>query len=124
MIYHSTEIPAKTLISQRTAEVFGTHHTVSKHAGFKKLFSSLEILPPGRKSSSPHYPTTKEEIIYILEGEPTVLINDTARKAKAGDFVCFPPDAKNMHQIFNETAIACKFIVMSAGSEQDETIYF
>lgn len=119
------QIMEDTLLrSQWTGETFGSHKMISKELGFTKLFTSVETLSPGRSSSSPHYHTSKEEIIYVLSGTPTVIIGQHEVLVEPGQFISFLPGEKKHHQVINRTGETCQFIVMAAGSEDDETVYF
>lgn len=124
MIVDPRNVSDITLRSERTGETFGHHKMISEEVGCVRLFTSIETLPPGRVSSSPHYHTVKEEILYVLSGTPTVKVGATERVVAPGNFISFLPDSKEHHQIINRTSENCRFIVMAAGSEEDETVYF
>ena len=123
MIIDRDEIRQHDMRSGRTGEAFGHHRMASQHSSLKHLFLSEETLPPGRKSSSPHYHTHKEEVVYVVKGHPTIIEGGSRSKAKPGDFVVFPADTKAPHQIVNETDEDCVFVVSAAGFERDETVY-
>ena len=57
------------LVSTRisTGEVLGCLSYLSDCAGLNKLNIYLDTLPPGHRSSPPHFHSEKEEFIFVIE---------------------------------------------------------
>jgi uncharacterized cupin superfamily protein len=82
-----------------------------------------EVLAPGRRASTPHYHTEREEICYVLEGTPTVHMGARAMQLKAGDCVGFTPDLKEPHYIENRSCEEVKLLVICSNPESDQTVF-
>lgn len=82
-----------------------------------------EILPSEHRSSPPHRHTRRNEIIYVLEGNPTVRLDGRDKRMNAGEFVIFHPNDRKYHMIFNGSSQPAKLLVISFNSEDDK-VYF
>lgn len=123
MIVSADQVEEIEIASKRTGEKFGKHRMVSITCQLQRLLVSKEVLPPRRNSSSPHYHTTKEEVIYVLSGRPTLMMDGQKSCAKEGDFIVFKPGDDAFHQLRNDTDEECVFLVSAAGMEDDQTVY-
>jgi uncharacterized cupin superfamily protein len=110
-------------LQSKSAEKFSLSAVLSDLAGFKDLFIHHEILPPGRRSSSPHAHSHREEMIFVLEGEPTAHSGDQAFKMKPGDFLALPPGQDHFHFIENETQHEVRLLVVASNPKDDRVIY-
>jgi len=63
-----SELSHVKLQSKKTGEGFPLSAILSDPLGFKDIFVHHEIIPAGRRSSSPHAHSRREEMIYVLSG--------------------------------------------------------
>jgi len=111
------------LTSSRTGEKFSLSAVLSDAFGFKDVFVHHEIIPPGRRSSSPHAHTDREEFMYVISGSPEVFLRGERKKLAAGDFIGFCPGRENIHYVVNNTDTDVCLLVVASNPPQDKVIY-
>ena len=113
----------RELRSERTGEKFSLSATLTESMGFNKLFVHHEILPPGRRASSPHSHSLNEELIFVLEGHPTAVLNDKRIELAPGGFIGFHPGTGELHYLENTTEQEVRVLVAVARDSQDQVTY-
>lgn len=106
-----------------TMELLGESIDLSTRAGLKDVRVEHELLRPGRRSSSPHFHTRCEELVYVLRGTPTVVIESEARLLKPGDYVGFPAGVARKHFLRNDSEEDAEYLVVATKPPDDETRY-
>ena len=76
--------PYKTRVAGRHRRRLGDH------AGLANFGVNLTRLDPGAESSMRHWHTKQDELIYVLEGEVTLVTDAGRQKLKAGMAAGFP----------------------------------
>lgn len=104
-------------------EIFSHSAILTDLLGFRNLFVHHEILPPGRRASTPHYHTHIEEMFLILKGHATVCLGNKKLEAKPGDFIGFPPNSGTYCTIANHSADDVHILGITSDHPLDETIY-
>lgn len=69
-------------------------------SGMRRVFTNMIRLPPGKESYIPHAHAVEEEMVFILEGEGVVVLDDVRHPIGPGDYVGFPTDGV-VHSIIN-----------------------
>jgi uncharacterized cupin superfamily protein len=83
-----------------------------------------EQLPPGRRASSPHSHSHKEEIVIVLGGAPRVWIHGTFHDLAPGDYIAFEPGTGIAHTITNDHSdVAAEYLVIASIEEDDVVTY-
>jgi uncharacterized cupin superfamily protein len=113
----------RELQSSKTGEKFSLSAALSDSFGFKDVFIHHEIIPPGRRSSSPHAHTHREEMIFVLEGAPVAHVGSESYQLKPGDYLGFPPGRENTHVVENPTSEPVKLLVIASNPAEDEVLY-
>lgn len=108
---------------ERTGEQLGVAKVLSKAGGLEKLLVWEERLPPGRRSSSPHRHTSKEEMIVVAKGVLTVQHGPRMFTLKPGEAVAFQPGDPLPHVVRNDTATDVIFLGIAINDGSDEVIY-
>ena len=106
-----------------TGEPLGIMRDLSERAGLGVLQIYHETLLSGRRSSSPHYHTKREEFVYVLSGSPSVWLNGKIQTLSTNECVGFKPGDGLFHMIFNESDQPALLLVVSNNVEGDEVIY-
>jgi uncharacterized cupin superfamily protein len=101
-----------TQLSSKNKEPYSKSAVLSELFGFQDLFVHHEILEPGKRASAPHRHTLREEMVFVLEGNPTAQVGDQTLQLKPGDFIGFPPSFEALHFIENRTGKECRFLVI------------
>jgi len=91
--------------------------------GMKNFGVNLATLEPGAWSAHRHWHTRQDEMIYLLEGELT-LVNDSGRKLiKPGMAVGFPANAREGHNLVNTGTTTAVYIEVGDRLPGDDVFY-
>jgi uncharacterized cupin superfamily protein len=63
---------------------------ISEPGGLTGLGAFIHVLEPGTRSSIKHWHEAEDELVYVLDGEITVIEGDTESLLGPGDAVAFP----------------------------------
>ena len=89
--------PFRALVAKRFRRRLGNA------GGIANFGVNLTRLAPGGQSSARHWHTVQDELIYILEGEPTLVTDAGRRRLAPGLAVAFAAGAPDGHCLLNET---------------------
>jgi uncharacterized cupin superfamily protein len=120
---HLSQLNHLELQSQKTGEKFSLSANLNEAFGFKDLFIHHEIIPPGRRASSPHAHSHREEMVVVLEGNPIAHLGSEHFQLKPGDFIGFRPGKENSHFVENPTSEEVKLLVIASSPVEDQVIY-
>ena len=77
----------------------------------RAISSSVVRLAPGDRVGE-HMTAAKEELLFVLEGEATVLVGGTAKVVPAGHAAYVPPDL--LHDVANATSAVLTYVYVTA----------
>jgi uncharacterized cupin superfamily protein len=81
---------------------------------------NLMTLPPGKWSSQRHWHSHEDEFVYVLQGELTLVEDDTETLLQTGDCAAFPKGSGNGHHLQNRgTAVA---VYLEVGSRHPDDL--
>ncbi len=98
------------------------YRLLSDPGGLSQFGAFIEELPPGSSSSERHWHETEDEMIYVLDGHPT-LIEDTETELKPGDAVCWPALSGVGHKLTNRTDQTVRYLVIGTRHDTDVIHY-
>jgi uncharacterized cupin superfamily protein len=81
--------------------------------GGELLGASVYELAPGEKSFPYHFHNANEELLVVLEGEPTLRGPEGERTLSAGDAVLFPRGPAGGHQFRNDSERPARMLMTS-----------
>lgn len=113
-------VSERELSVKRTGEKLTMAKSLSDTFGLTRLLVHQEILLPGRRASSFHFHSEKEEIFYVLAGTPSLLVGDQVTDLEPGDFIGFAPSEKTPHMLFNRSAEPATVLTIGTRSSADE----
>ena len=96
---------------------------LSELCDFKDIFIVHEILEPGRQDSRLHQHSHKEELILVLEGSPTIFIDEQRLMLNPGDFVGLRPET-GKHYLKNLSEKPAKYLKICSNPVEDVVKYF
>jgi uncharacterized cupin superfamily protein len=96
---------------------------LGRQAGAERLGASLWELPPGEAAYPYHFHLGEEELVIVLEGEPSLRWSDGWRELRAGEVVSFPRGELGGHQLVNRTEKTIRFLAISTNGDPDLVIY-
>ena len=84
---------------------------VSDRAGAELFGASLYEIEPGQKSFPYHWQYAEEEMLIVVDGEPTLRTPEGERRLTRGDVVVFRRGPEGAHQFQNETAKPVRILI-------------
>ncbi|MGI9422127.1 MAG: cupin domain-containing protein [Hyphomicrobiaceae bacterium] len=90
--------------------------------GLKNFGVNLTTLAPGGESALLHRHSKQDELVYILEGEPTLITEDDEIQLRPGMCAGFPAQGR-AHQLVNRTQQNVVFLEVGDRTSGDEGSY-
>jgi uncharacterized cupin superfamily protein len=84
---------------------------------------NLMRLPPGNWSSQRHWHSHEDELVYVLEGELTLIEDGGETVLRAGDCAAFPKGSGNGHHLINKSSAMAVYLEVGSRQRADVTIY-
>lgn len=122
----STEIPAVT--TSIYPEPFASmvkgreKRRLGDPFGIKKFGVNLTKLAPGARSAMLHRHSVQEELIFILEGNPTLVTETDQIQLKPGMCAGFIPNG-NAHYLLNKTSEYVTYLEVGDRDSTDQVSY-
>jgi uncharacterized cupin superfamily protein len=116
------DLPHRELAT-RSGELLSHSAVLTEMIGLKDVFVHHEILPAGRRASSPHAHSHQEEMVFVLSGEIRAHCRGETHVLKPGDFYGFPPGEENTHFVENASHEEARFLVIASNPAHDRPIY-
>jgi uncharacterized cupin superfamily protein len=91
--------------------------------GLTNFGVNLTRLPPGAISALRHAHTRQDELVYILEGEPTLITNAGETRLRPGMVAGFKAGTGDAHQLVNRSRTDVVFIEVGDRTPRDEVAY-
>jgi uncharacterized cupin superfamily protein len=92
-------------------------------AGLTDFGVNLVTLPPGEWSSQRHWHTSEDELIYVLEGELTLITDAGERLLRAGDCAGFVKNNPDGHHLINKSPAIAVYLEVGTRTDGDECHY-
>jgi uncharacterized cupin superfamily protein len=86
---------------------------IGRQAGSEKVGASLWELPAGEAAYPYHWHVAEEELLVVLDGEPSLRTPDGWRELSEGEVVSFRTGEEGAHQIVNRTEETIRFLAIS-----------
>lgn len=83
----------------------------------------METLQPDSQSALRHWHTLSDELVYMLEGELTLVTDDGESLLKAGMCTGFQAGVENGHHLINRSEEPATFLVVGTKVNGDEVHY-
>src|SRR5260370_18825607 len=80
---------------------------LARHAGLSQFGVNLTVIEPGAWSSQRHWHSHEDELVWVLEGELTLVTDGGEEVLRAGDCAAFragDPDGHNLANQFSRPA--------------------
>lgn len=91
--------------------------------GLTKIGVNLTTLPPGKESSMRHFHTHEDELVYVLEGEVTLVTDEGEQVLTAGMCAGFAAGARNGHHLVNRSERPARYLEISNREDADGAEY-
>ena len=100
-----------------------TRQRLGDAGGLRDFGVNLMTLPPGGWSSQRHWHSHEDELVYVLEGELTLVEDGGETVLQAGDCAAFPKGSGNGHHLINRSAATAVYLEVGSRDRQDLTTY-
>ena len=92
---------------------------LGRQAGSEELGASLFELPPGAATFPLHAHYANEELLLVLDGEPTLRTLDGERRLERGEVVACPAGRRGAHELRNESETSARVLIVSTMKAPD-----
>jgi uncharacterized cupin superfamily protein len=83
----------------------------------------IHVLQPGSRSSLKHWHAEEDELVFVLDGEVTVLEGQTESVLKGGDAATFRAGDPAGHSLINKSDRPTKVLVVGTRAQTDRVTY-
>ena len=95
----------------------------SDSGGLTQFGAFVEILSPGAASSHAHWHEEEDEMVYMLDGEVTLIEGETEHALTAGDAATFAAGAPVGHRLENRSDAPARYLVIGTRAPRDRVHY-
>jgi uncharacterized cupin superfamily protein len=96
---------------------------VGERLGAELLGASVYELEPDQKTFPYHWQHVEEELLIVLDGEPTLRTPEGEQRLARGDAVVFRRGPDGAHMVRNDTAGAVRILMLSTPSQAEIAEY-
>lgn len=100
-----------------------SNRSLGDEFGLRDFGVQLTILEPGAWSSQRHWHSAEDEFIYVLEGRPTLVMDEGETVMGPGDIAGFKAGVANGHHIVNQSDSVAKLLVVGSRKRDDDAFY-
>jgi uncharacterized cupin superfamily protein len=92
-------------------------------AGLDQFGVNLTTLKPGAASALRHWHQKEDELVYLLEGELTLIENDGETLLRAGEAAGFKANVANGHHLVNKSNRDAVYLEIGTRSKHERAEY-
>ena len=96
---------------------------ISEAGGLTQFGAFVEVLQPGSRSSIKHWHSAEDEMVYVLEGEITLIEGDTEVLLRPGDAATFRAGVPVGHCLENRSDRVTRCLVVGTRAPVDTITY-
>ena len=96
---------------------------MSEPGGLVQFGAFVEVLQPGTRSSLKHWHSDEDELVYVLEGEVTLVEGDTRTLLRPGDAATFRAGVAVGHCLLNCGQAPTRCLVVGTRAPVDRVTY-
>lgn len=91
--------------------------------GLRDFGVQLLTLESGVWSSQRHWHSHEDELVYVLEGHPTLVTDEGETVLEPGDIAGFPAGSRNGHHLVNQRDAPARLLVVGSRKPEDDAFY-
>jgi uncharacterized cupin superfamily protein len=96
---------------------------VGREIGGQRLGGSVWEIAPGQAACPYHFHFGDEEMLFVLDGRPTLRTPQGWRELEPGAAVCFQRGPGGAHQVMNHTRARVRVLIVSTAGDPDVCVY-
>jgi len=122
---HFSQHEALTEVSDGAGNPCGPFRAIllSDTGGLTQFGAFIEILPPGSRSSLPHWHAAEDELVLVLSGEVVLHEGGTAHRLGPGDTATFRAGVPVAHCLENLGPDEARYVVIGTRAPRDVVTY-
>lgn len=119
--YHLSDLPLIDAGSGPTGPL--QKIPLSDAGGLTHFGAWIFVLPPGSRSSIPHWHSSEDELIQILEGQATLIEDGNEHVLGPGAVCAYPAGLARAHGFENRSDVELRLLVIGTRATKDVTTY-
>lgn len=96
---------------------------ISEAGGLTQFGAFVEVLQPGSRSARKHWHSAEDELVYVLEGEITLVEGEAETVLRPGDAATFRAGVAVGHFLVNRSAAVTRCFVVGTRAPIDTITY-
>jgi uncharacterized cupin superfamily protein len=96
---------------------------LAQHAGLTAFGVNLTVIGPGAWSSQRHWHSHEDELVWVVDGELTLITDDGEELLRAGDCAAFKRGDPNGHHLVNKSGRAATVLEIGNSDREDRCVY-
>ncbi len=96
---------------------------ISEAGGLTQFGAFIETLQPGSRSALKHWHSGEDEMVYVLEGDVTLIEGDTETLLRPGDAATFRANNPIGHCLANRSTAPTRCLVVGTRAPLDRITY-
>lgn len=107
----SLNVPRQLKV-KASGELLGLQRDLAAMSGLSQFKVFHEVLPAGHRSSRVHYHTMKEELVFVLQGRPSIYYGSEKISLQPGEHFGIPCGEGISHVVINETTAPVEMLII------------
>ncbi|WP_431478772.1 cupin domain-containing protein [Massilia eburnea] len=104
-------------------EVLNREEWISEPGRLSQFGAFIHVLMPGTRSSIKHWHQSEDELVYVLDGEVTVVEGETESVLGQGDAATFPHGDPVGHYLWNRSQSPVQCMIVGTRAQTDRITY-
>ncbi|WP_090434349.1 cupin domain-containing protein [Duganella sp. CF458] len=96
---------------------------ISEPGGLSQFGAFIHVLMPGTRSSIKHWHQSEDELVYVLDGEVTVVEGENESVLAPGDAATFPQGDAVGHYLWNKSQSPVHCMIVGTRAPTDRITY-
>ena len=96
---------------------------LARYAGLTQFGVNLTAIEPGAWSSQRHWHSHEDELVWVLEGELTLVTDGGDEVLRAGDCAAFRRGDPDGHHLVNKSSRPARVLEIGSSDPRDRCVY-
>ena len=97
---------------------------LGNHFGLSQFGVNYVELAPGAWSAQRHWHTAEDELVYIVQGELTLVTDGGKQRLTAGMVAGFPAGVENGHHLINESSATAAYLEVGTRNPAADEVFY
>lgn len=115
--------PRETCRIGAAGEAASESADLTSPGGISQFVVRHELLPAGRRASSAHSHSSREEFVFALQGALKIWIDGASYPLVPGDYVALPAGKNAVHYLYNDSDQDAAYLLIATTPQDDAVTY-